>query len=59
MPLLILVDYDSESKCGYWGGINYDNDNSHGDRTEDWDVGYETLSEFDDGNVEGIEKHQI
>jgi hypothetical protein len=57
VPSLILVDFDSESECGYQGGINHDDNNSHGDGTEDSDAGYETLSEFDNSDVEGTEKN--
>lgn len=54
----ILIDVDSESECGYQGSVNrYLTDdnvmNSHG---EDSYPGHEILSEFDEGDVEEMEK---
>jgi len=61
LPSPILVGFDSESECGYQGGVNHnisddDGDNLHGDGSEGTDAGYETLSEFDDSDVEEMER---
>ena len=62
-PLLpILIDFDSKSECRYQGGVNHylTDDNMmelDGEGPEDSDAGYETLLDFDEGDVKDLERH--
>jgi hypothetical protein len=60
LPIQIQVDVDSKSECGYQGGVNhYVTDDNMGSDSQQGgsDARYETMSEFDEGDVEEMRMH--